>query len=159
MGIDYSVHVGAYLECKTHSKDVSRSIKCCPNKTCKEFKEEFHNSKKFCAECGTKISLLEVTEKGQEISQAEVLSTLEDRLWPLWLDDDLVHIYLSNRGEGKETFYPHSIGTKVREISSESRYQDILDLKEKHIRDIEYLENQYGEANVEVKWGIIFRAG
>jgi hypothetical protein len=164
MGIDYTVHVGPYVECQTGTIDVKKNRRSCTNPKCKDHQRENYDLEaKFCAKCSSPIGDVEYSAKGDRIDLWQVIEEIDEALMPphgskQWSDD--VDLYVPNLGRPnresrKYRFYPKESGFILYDIDHQLILDEMGEFCVQYREAIETIRKHYGDNNVKIKWGVI----
>lgn len=163
MGIDYTVHIGPYVECKNERIDIKKTRRACTNEKCKAHKDHVWEMKvNFCSVCGTKIGQVEFVEKGDKffVDAEEIGEMLHDVRLNQKVKE-YVQYWLPNHARPNKksrdfNFDPKHDEDFVDEIQADTIAEDLKEFKEQYKDAIAKLVKEYGKDNVTVKWGVIF---
>ncbi len=152
MGYSQSISIGPYLEVPKE-KDIQkvRVKRICPDHPGKKMKDE-----KFCPMCGKLIENVDehYTEKVSPMSLLYDFEGYEDD--DLYSPEFLDHLIIPNQYPPSNLKGDISDGGDVDLTDvSEHVKKDLEWFKEKYGKYITFLESQFGELNVKLRWGIV----
>ena len=157
MGIDYNVYIGPYVLCQNEKVEAEEMMRTCPKKSCPGHKKRPHpHGSKFCTECGSKFDEVPVKVKTDRVESWELLEELENQI--CIITDEFkgipkhCDIWISNGGLGKH--FDPKYDTWVAELGAVGE-ESIQEFEEKCAKSLTRLCDEYGEKNVEIKWGTI----
>lgn len=166
MGIDYTIFLGAYAECKTHKVDTMTIKRTCENNKCKTYGDNVYDKNTiFCSFCGSKIKEIEFPSKedavdrhelSEEVFQNKIMTICGDG-FHFWMEKNNKHIWISNQKDSKDhfSFDPHNCETILRPITADVIEEETAQFKKYFKKELAILNEKYGQENVEVKWGLI----
>lgn len=169
MGIDYTTHLGPFVECKTRkvSKPGSQgttTIRSCTDAACSNY-EKF-NKAKHCHECGSKIDNITIPTKLNKVSTCDVTDEIKESLtlpggdgFYQWSRHKNIDLWLPNNHRPHKKARSFSFDSKddiqYVEITPELMGEEISEFIDQYSGAISILRKHYGLENVTIKWGLI----
>jgi hypothetical protein len=166
MGVDYTTHIGPFVECHTFKKDSVEKYRGCDNRICGEYHERVYNEIIFCSRCGSKIEEVSIPKKENKISIQEVIEEMDENLMPPfgdymcdWMAENDIDLWLPNKGRPdkgarKFSFDPHD-GIQFAVMNEKMIWGEISEFTNQFRKELSVLRRHYGVENVTVKWGLI----
>lgn len=148
MGSRYSVYIGPYAKCVNTCATVTVQRKTCTNTKCKAHGD--HRNDGFCPKCGSEVKNIDIKREGWKVDIGDLYEELEDRLHTLGSDYGEVDLWVANVSNGR--CFDNDVG-ELR--ASADRDKETESFKTKYAEDIATLIENYGEAHVQIKWGVI----
>jgi len=153
MSVQYHSYVGPYIKVNNPEKESTEKYHGCPKRTCGKYRHRI--SDQFCANCGTKIELVEVPCKSR--IKFDVYEEFDENLAEIGSHYCITdtEIFISNKetlGAGRildcesctEIPFDESvIGTETRKMENDFS------------KEITRLKEVFGEQNVSVLWGVV----
>lgn len=167
MGIDYSIHLGPYVECRTKKKAGTEKRRVCTNEKCKQHDRERYDEKaKFCEECGSKIEKVDFSVEQPAVDRWKISEKIQEAMtWPMgdemasWMEKNNLHIWITNRTDCPHLhFNPKYDPFQMRAVTSEFIEDEIAKFKAYHEKELKVLFKTYGEENCTFKWGLLSSA-
>lgn len=166
MGIDYSIHLGPYVECRTKKKAGVEKRRVCPNDKCKKHNEKRYDDIKFCEECGARIEKLDFPIEQEAVERWALSEKMKEALtWPMgdefahWMGKNDIHIWLTNKADCPHLYFnPKHDSFQMREVTPQLIEEELEAFKKCHEKEIQLLYKTYGEENCTFKWGLLSSA-
>lgn len=167
MSIDYTTYLGPHIRCKTNNVPSTETIITCSNTACTMYSIKLYGKqKKFCEECGSLVKERPVENKIQNVNANDVqVNLLNETLFNVpgdsfhfWMRDNNVHIWLANRrtSETRDFSFDYSEqDIQYVPMTAELIVKEIEQFSSFYEKEIVLLQQEYGEENVDVQWGLI----
>lgn len=163
MSVDYTVHVGPFVEC-VNGKAIKEKIRrACTNVVCKNHSSEYVNSK-FCEECGSPVGGVKYQDGVRRVDADPML--VDEWLYPSCAhpENNDIDLWFGNKHRPNKdnvrefSFSPKYDGNKYIEITPELIAAEITEFIDQYRDAISKLRAAYGLENVTIKWGVVSNA-
>jgi hypothetical protein len=169
MSINHTVYIGPYVLCHDTLVDQPEDFRTCMNKTCRNHNHKA-NSPPFCPECGHKIQGITQIQKTKKVNTSIIYENLNEVLSPVEnFEDDNCYWVCNKQNPTCYSYDPCCCGELSLTYAEEYGFRieggshpgilspdDGLELfKSMYKAELDVLIAFYGEANVEVFWGIL----
>jgi len=154
MGVDYNVYIGPYALCQNEKVNKEDEMHTCPKKSCSGHKKHPPHGAKFCTQCGAEFNKVPIVYKADRIESWELMEELQSQVCVLTEGfkglPKHCDVWIGNGGVGKH-FDPKydTWGMELESVGEES----IQEFEEECAGALARLREEYGEENVEIKWG------
>ena len=159
MGVEYSIHLGPYVECDVETASEQRTRKVCPNLQCLGY--PVSDAATFCGRCGVGLVPQVYELRVRKVDGEDVRASMRDAMFIVRIgfvsSGNAVDIWLPNRrrpegsrdtdiGDGEPQAVPIDAGDIVSEAQAFLR---------DYAGPIAAIEAAYGAGKVRVKWGMV----
>lgn len=161
MGLNYTTYVGPYISCKTSKVPSTKTVFGCPTPGCQP--NTLYQSTSFCPVCGSKIEKKEQNCEIDNVNHQEVQEQLKESICVVpgdyfcyFMREKNVHLWIANKRITNRSFeHDSKDGIDLFPIN-----EDLIDSEKKlfldfYQKELLFLNEQYGEENVDVQWGLI----
>lgn len=164
MGIDYTNYLGPYVVCKVGMVTKTRQRLTCMNPKCVKYRSERWDTTKFCGHCGQPVMTYEEPRQIDSVDSDEVDRKMKGALHQPggeamrgYQKENHVHLWLSNKciPDQREFSTDPMQDFEVSEITGSLIQQEMIAFRYVYEVELNILRDVYGEANVEVKWGML----
>jgi hypothetical protein len=150
MGIDYNCYLGPYIQCKKEKVTEYRNIMSCTNPVCGKYGQ--YCGQKFCGNCGSEVSKVDVPDEVEKIDTWEVSQEIDEDLLPIHSDSWKGYdIWILNKKWIRKLHYDPKHEEAITEVNDTAT--ELQQFKKDFAKQIEVIEKVYGA--VEFKWGMI----
>lgn len=159
--IENNIYVGVYVVCSFSLKNFKSTIYCCTNNDCEKYKLSCAHNLNFCSCCGKRLQKFQDTILVPSVNQLDVINELEDLTFPRgdgyinYETSNNKHIYLCSNIDDEEDIYVNIEDVYPTSIVELNLFNSVNLFKVKRANYIKYLQEVYGEGNVEIKFGLI----
>lgn len=158
MGVDKNISLGPYLVAEGKKiVSVNVSHRACDNDKCKKYRKKASNDEKFCTKCGTEIKKISFTV--DEEQDARDLLDENDFLDELVYTDPMLgesNIFLANHRSPFDNDGRSQLDESGDvDISKLNIAAEIEWFKERYKKVLDVLIENFGEENVQIKWGVV----
>lgn len=164
MSLDYSVHVGPYVECKTYKKNTTASIHSCTKPDCENQGKEVWV--KFCSICGTKIGKVDIPIKANKVDRGHLFKEMNDVMMPpsgddmyTWMNKNDTDLWFGNHHrpnkKSRSFHFDPKYDSYFKEITPEMIAEELTEFQDQYRKEISILSKHYGLGNITIKWGVI----
>jgi hypothetical protein len=162
MSVDYTVHVGPFVECVNGRITKEMTRLGCTNTACKNYSQKYWDaSKKFCDKCGIPIGEIKYQDEVRRVNADPML--VDEWLYPSCThpENDDIDLWFGNKHRPNKdnvrefSFSPKYDGNKYIEITLDLMSAEITEFIDQYRDAISKLRAAYGLENVTIKWGVI----
>jgi hypothetical protein len=166
MSIDYTVHVGPYVECTNPFVEIDVKKRGCTNPICQLYKNAMsqYGVAAFCQGCGQPIGEWTIKKRGTKTNSSETHDEMGEQLYraateygfkELKNENAEIEIWIANvkRPNCGVDFDP-KCENHYFDLTEHNHEEEIEGFLASFAVEIDKLEKAYGKNNVKVKWGV-----
>jgi len=165
MSLDYSIHIGPYLECQVAKVQVQKEKRTCVNVECKNHGKAFYSQyapieKIFCELCGNKIETISTPIEMDSVHTGELRDKIKEKLIPLGgnFNSKEEHYWVSNQREDSHISYDPKTPDEekiITELVFNKMSAMMSQFEEYFEKEIKIIKKEYGEDRVKIKFGVL----
>lgn len=159
MGYNTRLYIGPYVLINgCREEEISKSVNTCSNINCEVYKlnQPCTEKQKFCIECGSPFKEKKYKDK-IKLSASNCLWSNKDFIDELAYTDQMLgesSVWISNQ---KLPFRKSLNGDENFDLDLTTvNYQKEIDwFKEKYAKIFDYIQSEFGNDSIEIKWGVV----
>ena len=158
-------YLGPHVCCKVEKVPSTRQIQSCSNDSCELAKRETYGVKKFCDNCGSPIAQRDLSTIVDSVDAHHVrMDLLSETLYDVpgdsfwqWMQDNNTHIWMANRHipDARKFYFDTREDIQYIPFALGAMQMEIIQFCDFYEKELVILRQEYGEENVEVRWGLI----
>ena len=167
MSVTRLTYCGPYIECKVKKTMSTFSKRTCPKAECGQHGANmWHDTERFCKECGTAIAEVSEEVEGDAVDFFDVMDEPGVDLESFYFgnEDRLsqkgIHVWIVSRisrlgKKPQRDLYVYDDDNSLDSITPQTIPSELEEFSRKARKELAWLRERYGADRVEVKWGIL----